>query len=145
MATAVLPYFTGNLATPRLLPVVIFPILLTFAHINLCWQLSQIMIEPICGAARLDFPVWTPAAWIPGTFLAHYNLAAGLLVMLLPSILAGAFLWSVIVRLLSGGSASGFASWRCAALLLLWACWIPLPAMDSVAFLFTRWAINVPG
>jgi hypothetical protein len=145
MAALVLQYAGRDLNTARRIPPAIFPILLTFAHINLCWQLSQTMISRICWAERLDFSVWAPAAWIPGSVIAGHAGILGLLAMLLPSILAGGLLWNVITRYCGGiRPVFGAASWRFGALVLLWACWLPIPAPYSVACLFSNWANNAP-
>jgi hypothetical protein len=147
MAALVLQYaggWGGTRPRRRIVAPAIFPILLTFAHINLAWQISQLMIARVCWADKLDFSLWVPAAWAPGLLVARHSVPLGLLLMLIPSILAGQLLWQTILRCRDGlRPILDISSLRCAAMLLLWTCWLPMPAPYSVAYLFSRWAVNM--
>ena len=128
------------------IPPAIFPILLTFAHLYLCWQLNQPLILRLCRSETIAPSVWAPAAWIPGVILAQSFGPLGVLLMILPSLLAGFLLWEVIVRYRDGlRPIFGPAAWRFLLLLFLWLCWVPVPAPYSFAYCFCQWAANISG
>ena len=141
----VLSYAGTHTAPARpIVPPALFPILLTYAHIDLCWQVGKTMVGPICLAESLDFSIWSPLAWIPGLLLSRSLGPVGILFLILPSILAGLILYQVICRYRDHvHPLFGPAYWRLFALLLLWACWIPVPATWSLAHLFAHWTVHL--
>jgi hypothetical protein len=121
-------------------------ILLTYAHVNLCWQVSQTMLADACSHMEPNFVAWTPLAWLPGCLATLWvGKAAGAAVMFLVSIFAGRMMCGFLTRYRNGlqGRAYGFwHDWRTWIVAVLWLMWIPVPALYAFVYQFGAWATH---
>jgi hypothetical protein len=133
------------------MPSAAFPILLIYAHINLCWQISRLMLEPVCNHVDPHFSAWTPVAWLPGSVTTLFAGSGwGTVVMFLMSVFAGRLMHGVISRycLSDAWSQNTFRvgtflhDWRVWLTAILWLAWVPVPSMLAFIYQFEVWAIT---
>ncbi len=93
---------------PNAIPAPITLTLLTYAHLNLCWQISRLMLVPVCERLGHQFFAWTPVGWLPGsvaTLVGGPGLGAA--VMFFMSLFAGRIMQGVLATYHDGrGEAS---------------------------------------
>ena len=119
-------------------------LLLTYTHVNLCWQFSRLTIASVCSHMHADFLAWTPVAWLPGSLAGAYlGKGLGMALMFLCSIVAGKMMQGLLARYrdsLDTPSDSLIHDWRTWATAVLWLGWIPVPAIFAFAYQFSEWA-----
>ena len=140
----VLDYQTSSIPQPGFrCPRVVFPILLTFAHVNLCWQISRLILPSVCADAARPDTAWTAAAWMPAAAIMHnFGFLAGVLVLLASSSCAGWVLYDYLRRRAAQlPEAAGTLAWRLWVLALLWGAWLPIHGDFSFVWQFRQWAV----
>jgi hypothetical protein len=146
----VLEYATGDETTPTgWIPPAALPVLLIYAHVNLCWQTSRLMLDPVCKQMGTHFSAWTPVAWLPGCAVTLWaGTGWGTAVMFLMSVLSGQLLYAVISRYCLGNQlldakarlAVALRDWRVWTAALLWLGWVQVPSMLAFICQFEIWA-----
>ena len=138
--------YAGDSVEPRgqaLSPFVV-QLLLAYAHANLCWQVSQLMLVSVCSHLNTHFIAWTPLAWLPGNVATYYlGRVAGIALMFLLSVVAGQMMYGVLIRrqpLMDHGVGGVLREWRTWVTAALWLAWIPVPALFAFAYQFSEWA-----
>lgn len=129
----------------ELLTSQILGVLLTFAHINLCWQGSRQLIVSVCEHSAGNFVTWTPMAWLPGTVIANYlGETTGLICMAAMSVLAAHMLQKFLMTHRDGIrlDSSLLGDSRLWVIAALWLVWLPVPASNAFVYQFTDWAIT---
>jgi hypothetical protein len=143
---AVVLEYAGTTPTRRneILSPFYWQLLLAYAHANICWQISRLMIVSVSSHLHPNFSAWTPVAWLPGGIAACYlGKAAGVAIMLLFSAFAGQMMHRLLVRWQSTNvtdHAALLQEWRTWATAALWMMWIPVPALYAFAYQFSVWA-----
>lgn len=121
-------------------------ILLTYAHINLCWQISRAMLLATCGHLYPNFTAWTPLAWLPGCAVTLWlGQAAGWVLMFGVSVIAGRMMRDLLAR--NRDEISSFETlvrdWRTWVTGALWLMWVPVPAVYAFVYQFAAWATGM--
>ncbi len=121
-------------------------VLLAYAHLSLCWFISDFLLVPTCEMPNHDFLTWTPVAWLPGsTAILWTGPAVGAIVMCLMSVIAGRLMQQLLLKYHNGfhGNTALFLRdgqvWIAA---ILWLGWIRVPALIAFVYQFSHWAIR---
>jgi hypothetical protein len=130
------------------IPPAVITVLLTYAHVNLCWQLSRLMLEPMCKQIGTHHSAWTPVAWLPGCATTLWaGSGGGMAMMFLSSVLAGRLMHEVLSHYcLDATAASTFRvmgvirDWRVWMTAVLWLAWVPVPSVLAFICQFEVWA-----
>ncbi|MGN6369757.1 MAG: hypothetical protein ACTHN5_15975 [Phycisphaerae bacterium] len=140
----VLEYAGGSVEPrERILSPFMMQLLLAYAHANVCWQVSQLMLASVCSHMQADFFAWTPLAWLPGSVATHYvGRVVGVSLMFLVSMVAGQMAYGVMMRrkrVVDPGAGALLHDWRTWATAALWLVWLPVPALFAFAYQFAQW------
>ena len=138
------PCPSPHLARAWVPPRIVLPLLLIFAHVNLCWQISCLILRSMSGNDPPVSILWCPAIWLPGAaVMGTLGAGPGLLVVVLASAGAGWLLFDVLTRFLAREKAPGGTfAWRFWTLAFLWCAWLPVPGDWSFVGQFRLWAIQ---
>jgi hypothetical protein len=145
MFMALVLEYAGEGVEPRdpLLSPFMVQLLLAYAHVNLCWQVSQLMLVSVCSHLHSDFVAWTPLAWLPGNVAAYYfGRVAGIALMFLVSAVAGQMAYRTLMRRQTVADHGAYAlprEWQTWMTAALWLVWIPVPALFAFAYQFAQW------
>ena len=147
--TLVLEYARDDERTSHWFPPAAITVVLTYAHVNLCWQLSRLMLEPVCKQLGTHFSAWTPVAWLPGCATTLWAGSGwGSAMMFLCSVLAGRLMHLVLSQYCMGENAAKgrvimagmIRDWRVWLTAVLWLAWLPVPSMLAFICQFEVWA-----